>query len=311
LNNNLVLVFEGEEETGSKHFYALASRAKELKKVDVFYMFDFGMEKRDQPEIFFGLRGLIAFELEVISGKKDLHSGVYGNRVLNPVNVLTELLAKIKNNEGKIIIPGFYEGIKPPTAKEMEYLIAKSQTDKELMEEAGVYKAATVDEKYPWLSTKIYPSFDINGIDGGYTGMGIKTVIAAQAKAKFSFRLVENQSPDDIEKKVAAFIKRNITPGVVYRLTSLGKLDPFHTNPSNVYIKKADDIFYRSFGNRARFARTGGSIGAAAILARLFHKPIVLTGFTLPDCDIHSPNENYDEKMFWKGIEVMENIFLQ
>jgi acetylornithine deacetylase/succinyl-diaminopimelate desuccinylase-like protein len=310
LKNNLVFIFEGEEEIGSRHFKELIAKDNFLKKVDVFYVMDFGMETSDQPEIFFGLRGLIAFELELTTGKKDLHSGVYGNRVINPINILTEFLAKIKNpNSGEILISGFYEKIRKPSKKEWENLLKKKQSNEELKKEAEVFTTSEVDKKHPWLSTKIYPSFDINGISGGYTGEGVKTIIPAKARAKFSFRLIENQIPEEIERLVNGFTRKNLPKGVKYTLKTLGKLDPFYTEIDNRYVEKTDKIFTKLFGKQSLFTRSGGSIGAAATLSKIFKKPLVLTGFTLADCNIHSPNENFDEEMFWKGITAIEEIF--
>lgn len=283
LSNNIVLIFEGEEEVGSQNFEYLVNQAKkDLKKIDAFYVLDFGTETSDQPEIFFGLRGLIGFEIEVKTGEKDLHSGVYGNQVYNPIQILSELFSKIKDSRTrKILIPHFYDKVK-----------FKSKNNF-------------------WLSTKIYPSFDINGITGGYTGSGVKTIIPAFAQAKFSFRLIENQTPDEIEKLVNDFIKKNLPKGIKYSLKTLGKLDPFYTDIDNKYVKTTDKIFIDIFGKRSLFTRSGGSIGAVATLAKLFNKPLILTGFTLADCDIHAPNENIDEKMFLKGMVSLEKIFSQ
>ena len=215
LRNNIVLIFEGEEEVGSNNFEYLVSQAKkDLEKIDAFYVLDFGMETSDQPEIFFGLRGLIGFEIEIQIGKKDLHSGVYGNQVYNPIQILSELFSKIKDSRTrKILIPHFYD------------------------------KAKFKNKNNLWLSTKIYPSFDINGIIGGYTGSGVKTIIPALARAKFSFRLIENQTPDAVEKLVNIFIKKNLPEGVRYFLKTSGKLDPFYTDIDNKYVKTTDKIF--------------------------------------------------------------------
>jgi len=313
LKNNLVFIFEGEEEIGSPNFQELINKAKkEAGEADVFYMLDFGMESSDRPEIFFGLRGLIAFELTLFTGKKDLHSGVYGNRVYNPINLLANLLAKVKDQKtGHILIPDFYEKIRKPTKIEMENLILKMQSDEELKNEAEVFSTTALDKMHPWLSSKIYPSFDINGIYGGYAGEGVKTIISYQATAKFSFRLIENQTPDEIEKMAKKFIVNNLPKGVKFTLKILGKLEPFYNDVSNQYVKKTAEILKNYFGADPFFSRTGGSIGAAAILAKTFNKPLILTGFTLADCNIHSPNENYDEGMFYKGIKVLEKIFAQ
>ncbi|MEK7523281.1 MAG: M20/M25/M40 family metallo-hydrolase, partial [Patescibacteria group bacterium] len=244
LRNNIVLIFEGEEETGSENFEALIKKAKPSfakatagKEIDVFYVLDMGMETSDQPEIFYGIRGLIGFELEIRIGERDLHSGVYGNQIDNPIQILSELFSKIKDSRTrKILIPYFYDKVK-----------FKSKNDF-------------------WLSTKIYPSFDINGITGGYTGGGVKTIIPASASAKFSFRLIENQTPDEIEKLVSDFIKNNLPKETKYTLKTSGKLDPFCTDINNKYAKATDKIFTSIFGKKTLFSRSGGSIGAVATL---------------------------------------------
>jgi acetylornithine deacetylase/succinyl-diaminopimelate desuccinylase-like protein len=280
LKNNIVLIFEGEEETGSTHFEELINNVKEeLKKINVIYMLDFGMEGKNTPEIFWGLRGLIAFELKVSVGEFDLHSGVYGNEVDNPIQILSELFSKIKDSRTrKILIPGFYD------------------------------KAKFISKNGLWLSTKIHPSFDINGIMGGYTGEGTKTIIPRSASAKFSFRLIEDQTTEEIEVLVNKFIKKNLPKGIEFSLKTMGKLEPFYTEKDNKYLKIIKKVLKESFGKNPALSRSGGSIGAAATLSKLFNKPIILTGFTLSDCNLHSPNENYDEEMFYKGIEAIENF---
>jgi acetylornithine deacetylase/succinyl-diaminopimelate desuccinylase-like protein len=278
LQNNIVLIFEGEEEVGSKNFEYLVGQAKPSfakategkKDIDVFYVLDMGMETSDQPEIFYGLKGLIGFGIEVRANKQDLHSGVYGNKADNPIQILAELFSKIKDSRtNKILIPHFYDKVK----------------------------------------SSLHPSFDIHGITGGYAGDGIKTIIPAIASAKFSFRLVEDQTPDEIEKLVSDFIKDNLPKGIKYILKTSGKLDPFCTDINNKYAKATDKIFTEIFGKKTIFSRSGGSIGAVATLSKLFNKPLILTGFTLADCNIHAPNENIDEEMFWKGIEALEKVF--
>ncbi len=273
IKNNIVLIFEGEEEIGSKNFEYLINQAKkDLEKIDVFYVLDMGMETSDQPEIFYGLKGLIGFGIKVRANKQDLHSGVYGNKAQNPIQILAELFSKIKDSQtNKILIPHFYDKAK----------------------------------------SFLQPSFDIHGITGGYSGEGVKTIIPAVASAKFSFRLIEDQTPDEIEKLVSDFIKNNLPEGIKYTLKTSGKLDPFYTDINNEYVKKTDEIFTEIFGKKTKFSKSGGSIGAVATLSKQFKKPIILTGFTLSDCNIHAPNENIDEKMFEKGIVSLEKILAQ
>lgn len=313
LNNNIVLIFEGEEECGSSNFEKYVAKTKEiLKKVDVFYLLDAGMYEKNMPQIFYGLRGLVYFELDVNIGSKDLHSGIYGNRVLNPAQVLADLFATMKESStGKILIPGFYDKVKKISEKERQFLKQVARSGEGQKEEAGVYKVISQDARQPYISSKVYPSLDINGIISGYVGEGQKTIIPKSAKVKFSTRLVENQSPDETEKLVYRFIKNNITDGVKWNLSVLSKDAPFYTDFENEYVKKTANIFEDIFGNKTRFNRSGGSIPAAEILQRIYKKPIIVTGFTLPDDNIHSPNENFDEEMLFKGIQALEIIYSQ
>lgn len=287
LRNNLIFIFEGEEEIGSVHFEELIKKAKSVvDKPDVFYVFDVGMKEKNVPQIFYGLRGVISGELKVKTGETDLHSGIYGNRVLNPIQVIAELLTKIKDGQThQIKIPGFYDEVKKISQKEINLLPAES------------------------LISKINPSFEVNGIYSGYTGPGWKSVIPAEATSKFSFRLVPDQKPQEIKPLIQQFIKTNLPKQAKWELKlSLGS-NPFYTDFNNKYTKKTAAILSNFFGNKCYFNRSGGSIAAAEILQRVFKKPTILTGFTLPDENIHAPNENIDKEMFFKGIEAMERIF--
>ena len=287
LENNLIFIFEGEEEIGSIHFEELVKKAgAAVGKSDFFYVFDVGMKEKNVPQIFYGLRGVISGELKVKTGETDLHSGIYGNRVLNPIQAIAELLAKIKDGQThKIKIPGFYDKVKKISQEEIDLLPAES------------------------LNSKINPSFEVNGIYSGYTGSGWKSVIPAEATVKFSLRLVPNQKPEKIKPMVKKFIESNLSRQVKWELTLSPGSNPFYTDFNNPYTKKTAKILSNFFGNRCYFNRSGGSIAAAEILQRLFKKPVILTGFTLPDENIHAPNENIDEEMFFKGIVAMEGIF--
>ena len=287
LENNLIFIFEGEEEIGSIHFEELVKKAgAAVGKSDFFYVFDVGMKEKNVPQIFYGLRGVISGELKVKTGETDLHSGIYGNRVLNPIQAIAELLAKIKDGQThKIKIPGFYDKVKKISQEEIDLLPAES------------------------LNSKINPSFEVNGIYSGYTGSGWKSVIPAEATVKFSLRLAPNQKPEKIKPMVKKFIESNLSRQVKWELTLSPGSNPFYTDFNNPYTKKTAKILSNFFGNRCYFNRSGGSIAAAEILQRLFKKPVILTGFTLPDENIHAPNENIDEEMFFKGVVAMEKIF--
>lgn len=306
--NNIVLVFEGEEENASGNFEKLISQEKKnLDDVDIFYVLDMGMKARNVPQIFYGLRGIITGELTVKIGKTDLHSGVYGNRVLNPVQVIAELLTKIKDGKtNEIKIPGFNDSVKKISQKETELLREFLLDDKEEKKNAGVN--GFIGDP---LSSKVLPSFEVNGMVSGYTGQGTKTIIPNEATLKFSIRLVPNQKAREIRKITEDFIKRNLPKETSFTLEISDGGDPFYTSFENKFVKKTAEILTNVFNNKTYFNRSGGSIAAAEILQRLFNKPIILTGFTLPDENIHAPNENIDEETFFKGIVSLEKIFSQ
>ena len=310
LKNNIVFILEGEEEVGSVHFEDYVKEAKDvLSKVDVFYLTDTGMHQKNIPQIFYGLRGIVYFELIVKIGKRDLHSGVYGNRVYNPINVLADLIAKIKDvKTGKILIPKFYEKVRKIEKEELLLLKKTLKSDEEEKKEGGVFGLTEI-EGFSSLSSKIFPSFDCHGIISGFIGNGQKTVIPKEAKVKFSFRLVEYQDPKEIEVQVFDFVKKNLPKEVKWELKCLSKSASFYTDVKNEWVKKTASILKDVFGNEAVFNRSGGSIPAAEILQRLYKKPIILTGFTLPDDNIHAPNENFDSEMFFLGIKALERIY--
>jgi len=285
------LIFEGEEEVGSQNFEKLINQAKkDLEIINVFYVLDMGMKEKNIPQIYYGLRGIVAFELKIKTSETDLHSGVFGNQVSNPAQLISELMSKIKNSQTrKIKIPGFYDQVKKITTDETNLLLKVNDS----------------------LSSKIYPSLDINGMVSGYTGEGSKMIIPAEALVKFSIRLVPSQNHKEVEKIVKKFIKNNLPKEVNYELKIMAGSDPFYTDYRNSYVKKTADILKNIFKKEVDYNRSGASIGAAEILQRLFEKPIILTGFTLADCAIHSPNENYDEELFFKGIVSLEKIFAQ
>lgn len=311
LTKNIVFIIEGEEEEGSVHFEEYVSQAKDLlSRADVWLVTDEGMHTKDVPLVFYGLRGLVYFELTVTIGERDLHSGVYGNRVLNPINVLSDLISKIKDvYTNKVLIPGFYDDVRKPQEEELKLLEKIAKTDEEDEQEASTYVVLGMDEKRAYLAPKTYPSFDCHGIIGGYTGEGSKTVIPRTAKVKFSFRLVEYQDPEKIKKMVSDFIKHNLPNGVKYHLECLSQAAPFYSDINNEYTSKVRSILREVFDNETLLDRSGGSVPPAEILQRLFKKPMILTGFILPDNNLHAPNENFDEEMFWKGIVALEKIY--
>ncbi|MCX7955820.1 MAG: M20/M25/M40 family metallo-hydrolase [Patescibacteria group bacterium] len=285
LKNNLVFIFEGEEEIGSVHFEELIKKDKEIKKIDVFYIVDMGVKDKDTAQIFYGLRGIAEFELKVKVAENDMHSGVYGNLVYNPVQVIANLLTKIKSDKLKINIPGFYDDV-----------VKVSKEEIEILKKTGPYEA------------KIYPSFDVNGIISGFTQEGIKTIIPSEAIVKFSTRLVPNQNYKKIEKIVVDFIKKNLPKEVKYEIKTFYGSNSFYTSFENEFVKKTAQILKKYFKNEVLYNRSGGSVAASEIIYRVYKKPVILIGFINPDSNLHAPNENFDKNLFFKGIEAIQSI---
>lgn len=311
LKHNILMVLEGEEESGSENLEHFMIRAQEqLKDVDVFFVTDVGMYAKNMPQIFYALRGLAYFELKIEIGVRDLHSGVYGNQVYNPAQIISTLMAKMKNiSTNEVDIPGFYETVRHVPQDELDLLEKTRVCDEDLIKESNTKKVISLKNFPTHLVSKILPSCDIHGMNSGYIGEGAKTIIPHAASVKFSFRLVEHQDPEKIIKLVKDFVSQNMPKGIDYDLKVLSADAPFYTEINNEYVQKIARIMTEEFGNETLFNRSGGSIPAAGILQRLFAKPIILTGFTLPDDNIHSPNENFDEEMFWKGITVFKRIY--
>lgn len=311
LQNNIVFILEGEEEMGSEHLLEFLQRAeKTLKECDFFIVLDSGMQSSTVPQIYYALRGLLYFELTVTIAKRDLHSGVYGNVVPNPANIAAIILGSMKDPvTNEVLIPHFYDDVRDLDSKEMNLMKQAQTSDEELKEEIQGDFVRSVKGLPPYLTSKILPSLDINGMVSGYTGEGAKTIIPRSATIKFSTRLVENQKPEIIERLVRDYIAEKMPQDVVYEIKLLSSDFPFYSDFNNPATQQVAAILKEYFGNDVVYNRSGGSIPAAEMLQRLFSKPIVLTGFTLPDENLHAPNENIDSKLFEEGIEVLKKIF--
>lgn len=311
MKHSFVIVLEGEEETGSSELEPMMEEASaELKQADVYFITDTGMHAKNQPQIFYALRGLDYFELTIRLGKRDLHSGIYGNAVVNPANVAVELLGAMKDSEtGEVLIPGFYDQVRSLDAEERKVLEQACTTDAELREEAGVKAVRAVRGFPPYLAAKVLPSLDINGMVAGHTGEGAKTIIPRSATIKFSTRLVEHQDPQAIRRLIESFVNQRVPADLETEIVMHSSNAPFYSDYRNSYTKTVAKILEDVFGNPVLYNRSGGSIPAAEVLQRLFDVPIILTGFTLPDDNIHAPDENYDCEMFLKGIDALEQIY--
>lgn len=321
LNKNVVFVIEGEEESNGVHFETLLTMCPRgiLERVDVWFVTDMGARAFREPQIFNALRGIITGELTITTASKESHSGVFGNRVYNPAQILCDIVTKIRDaNSGFIYIPGFYEDITPVSDKEYKSLVTIADTPEDLKKRSGAYilpESPTYPHLPPHmplaLTSKLAPSFDVNGIISGHTGAGPKTIIPAQANLKFSFRLVPGQKVKKVITLIESFVQQlapqNVAPILVINEGS----DPFYTDIDNPWMQRVSKSLGGFFHTDMIYNRSGGSVPAAEIFQRLYRKPVILTGFTLPGDNIHAPNENFHEEMFWLGIEALTHVYTQ
>lgn len=302
---NVKVIIEGEEEVGSTNLSEFIK--KNLKKLacDTILISDTNMLGKNKPSITYGLRGLTYLEVSVTALSGDQHSGTYGGAVANPIQVLAEMLVQCKDPKtSKVKIPGFYEDVLPLTKKERNELAKIPFDDALYAKNLGATR--TFGEKgYSTIErTGARPTFEINGIWGGHTGTGVKTVLPASAHAKISMRLVANQKPEDIAKKFIDYFK-GIAPDTVrvevkkYENDGFAALTPIDA-PG---MKAAAAAIKKVYKKDAYFTREGGSIPVVADFQQLLGVETILLGFGLPDDNLHAPNEKFDISQFKKGLE--------
>ncbi|NQV51770.1 MAG: dipeptidase [Flavobacteriales bacterium] len=302
---NVKFMIEGEEEVGSSNLAIWVKENKEKLKADVILVSDTSIIANDVPSITVGLRGLSYVEVEVTGPNKDLHSGVYGGGVANPVNVLCEMIASLQDENHHITIEGFYDDVEEVSAEDRAEM-AKAPFDIEAYRKGlGVASTRSESGYSPSEGTSIRPSLDVNGIWGGYIGQGAKTVLPSKAYAKISMRLVPYQDPNDITRKFESHFKKIAPPSVKIKVTPHHGGEPIviPTNfPGYVAASKAME---ESFGTRPIPERSGGSIPIIALFEKELGLKSILLGFGLNSDDIHSPNEHYGIFNYLKGIETI------
>ena len=302
---NIHFLLEGEEEIGSPNLEAFCKTHKDMLKADIILVSDTSMLSADKPSITTGLRGLGYWEIEVSSAERDLHSGIFGGAVANPINELCKIIAQLQDADGKILIPHFYDDVDDVSAEERA-LIAQTPFDAdEYMQAIGIHELHGEKGFSTLERTGIRPTLDLCGIWGGYIEEGSKTVLPAKAFAKLSCRLVPHQTYDKISPIVVDYIK-SITPSYVDV-----KVTPIHGAESYVCpldmpeYKAAERAYERVFGKRPLPVRRGGSIGVVAVFEQVLGIKSILMGFGLESDQIHSPNENYPLAMWENGIQTI------
>lgn len=306
---NIKVVIEGEEEVGSVSLWDFVQKNKQKLQADALIVSDTSMLSKGVPSITYGLRGMNYYQIELTGPARDLHSGVYGGAVPNPLTILTELFAKLHDKNFRVAVPGFYDDVAKVDAKERRELNSLPWKKKDFERAVGApgyfgEKGFTTLERL-WIR----PTLELNGIWGGYQGEGAKTVIPSKAYAKFSTRLVPNQKPEKIAKLVEKQIRKLLrrTVHCKFEVLSTGKpwVAAFH-----------DDIFHitqgalqKGFGRKAVFIREGGSIPFVTQMYDTFKVPCVLIGFGLPDENAHAPDEHLSLENYYGGIKAIAHLY--
>ena len=306
---NVKFMIEGEEEVGSENLGIFIKENKEKLKADIILVSDTGMLANDVPSITTGLRGLSYVEVEVTGPNRDLHSGLYGGCVANPINVLAEMIASLHDENGKITIPGFYDKVVELTDEERAEM-AKAPFSHEAYCQALDLKDTMGEAGYSTPERgSIRPTLDVNGIWGGYTGEGAKTVIASKAFAKISMRLVPDQDPEEITQLFKSHFE-SIVPNAVRVVVK-----PHHggqaavTPIDSIGYKAASLAYEKAFGKKPIPVRSGGSIPIIALFEQELGLKSILMGFGLDSDAIHSPNEHYGLFNYYKGIETIPYFY--
>ena len=305
LTCNVKFMIEGEEEVGSDNLEAFIKEEKQKLSADVILISDTSIINNDTPSITVGLRGLSYIEVEVTGPNKDLHSGVYGGAVANPINILSKLIADMQDEEGRITLPGFYDDVlEYSEAQRAEMAKAPFDLDhykKELnIEEIKGEKGFSTIER-----VGIRPCLDVNGIWGGYTGPGSKTVLPSKAFAKISTRLVSNQNSDKITQMIIKYFEENAPKSVKVKVTPHHGGTPAVVSTHSNGYQAASKAFEQSWGKTPIPTMEGGSIPIVALFMQELKIEPILMGFGLDSDDIHSPNESYGLFNYYKGIETI------
>lgn len=302
---NVKFMIEGEEEVGSDHLADFVSAQKDLLKADVVLISDTAMLSMEHPSLETGLRGLAYMEVEVTGPNRDLHSGVYGGAVANPATILCQMIASLHDADNRVAIPGFYDKVVALSAQERKALNEAPFDEKAYREDLGI-RALWGEKGYTTLErTGIRPTLEVNGIWGGYTGEGAKTVLPAKAFAKISMRLVPDQGSAEIEQLFTDHFRKIAPECVTVEVRALHGGEAAVTPTDSVAYQAAEKAIETTFGKKPIPTRGGGSIPIVALFEAELGLKTVLLGFGLDNDNLHSPNEKFDLFNYYKGIETI------
>lgn len=320
----ITFVVEGEEEIGSKNFKTFLLANKEKLRGDFVYFSDTGIPNPEQMVITVGLRGLLAFEVELTGPNSDLHSGLHGGVLMNPLQALAELCASLHTPDGRVNIPGFYDAVVEPQQWEREQLAKLGLTETDYASFLGIKEFHTPPGYTPFEANRFLPTLEFNGFSGGYQGEGTKTVIPSKAKVKITCRLVPKQTPEGVKEMIFQTIRGRCPKGVTLTIIEQHHATPYVAIPpdrSNT-PKDQSPILARGFravdkavtevwGKPPLYLREGGSVGLIADLKQVLGLDAVMLGLFLPEDNLHAPNESFHLGVMRKGIETSERVLAE
>jgi len=305
MTTNIKFLIEGEEEVGSPNLGKFVAANKELLKADVILISDSSLLSMENPSLDTGVRGLSYIEIEVTGANRDLHSGTYGGAVANPITILAQMIASCHDENNHITIPGFYDDVVVASEEERALINKAPFDEQEYKDELGVKELWGEKGYSTYERTGIRPTLEVNGIWGGYTGEGAKTVLPSKAYAKVSARLVPNQSSEKITEKLLTYF-RSIAPASVEVKAELHHGgEPYMTPIDSKGYQAASKALETTFGKTPIPVRGGGSIPICSLLEKELGIKIVFMGFGLDNDNLHSPNEKYNIENYYKGIETI------
>ncbi len=299
---NVKCIFEGEEEIGSANLIPFLSQNSRELAADVAVMSDMRMLAPDRPALTYAMRGALSLEIEVRGQKVDLHSGIFGGAVHNPLQAMSEILASLHDRSGRVTIPNFYDRVRNVSDEERRYLARTGPTDEEILRDARAARGWGEPGFTLYERTTTRPALTINGITGGYEGPGVKAVIPVRALAKINFRLVADQEPEEIDLIFRRHIERVTPPTVRATVRTHFKARPARIDHRHPAMRAASAAYEKGFGAAPVFLRSGGTIPVVSVFKEMLRIPTVLMGFALPDDRLHAPNEKFHLPNFYNGI---------
>jgi acetylornithine deacetylase/succinyl-diaminopimelate desuccinylase-like protein len=308
---NLILLVEGEEEIGSPNLEAFLKEHKSAWHADVVAISDTGMVAPGIPTFTYGLRGILCMEIRLRGPSADLHSGIFGGSVANPATVLSRIIAKLHDDSGRIAIPGFYDSVLPLEQWERDLWAKLPYTEQAWLATTGSPRICG-EEGFTFLEQVwARPTAEVNGFGSGYQGEGPKTIIPSKATAKLSFRLVPDQDPYELRPGVEEFLKRQCSDSVEMQIVRQHAGKAYLVKPDSAFGIAAQRALADTFGKPVAFIREGGSVPIVRSFKDILGVDTLLLGLALPDCKVHSPNENFAIENFHAGIRLNRQLLDQ